>query len=148
MIPMPAKHLDLWGEKMAIRHSESLNVRGNEFPLHEVAASDDTHAVLLISSERITADTNNVLSLIKRTLAARRLQPRFVMSDNHLFLQSISSLDEEIARSFKRQQVGVIALVNGQEPGHGTHALDEITLHEGDTLELLYRIGNSEQSTS
>lgn len=145
---MAKEHLDLWGEKMEIWHSESLNVQGNEFPLHEVMASDDTHAVLRICSERIEADTDDVLALIKRTLAARGLQPTFVRSDDHLFLEAISPLDEEIRRKFEGQSAGVIALVNGQEPGHGTHALDEMTLHRGDTLELLYRVGSGESHVS
>lgn len=139
---MAEKHLDLWGENMEIRHSESLHIEGNDFPMHEVTASDDTNAIVMISSELITKDTNDVRSLIEHTLAERGLHAIFVNSDNHLFLESVSPLDEEIMRRFRGQGAGVIALVNGHEPGEGSHALDEMTLHKGDTLELLYRIGS------
>ena len=141
-------HLYLWGETMKIKHSESIFVEGNDFPLHEVTASDDTHAVLLICSERIAADTIDVLSLIRRILAKRKLQPRFVKSGDHVFLQAVSPLDMEIAGRFKGQQAGVIALVNDEEPGHGTHALDEIILHGGDRLELFYRVGEMQPNRS
>lgn len=141
---MTAEQLELWGEKMEVRHSESLYVQGNDFPLHEVTASDGTRAVVMICSERIAKDTSNVLSLIEHVLTERGLHPTFVQSGNHLFLESVSPLDEEIMRRFGGQRAGVIALVNGHEPGQGAHALDEMVLHEGDTLELLYRIGSEE----
>lgn len=133
---------------MEVRHSESLHVQGKDFPLYEVTASDDTHAVVMICSERITRDTSNVLSLIEHVLAGRGLHPKFVRSGDHLFLESVSPLDEEITHRFGGQRAGVIALVNGHEPGQGVHALDEMTLHEGDTLELLYRVGPVESHAS
>ena len=120
-----------------------MNVQGNEFPLHEVTASDDTRAVVVICSERIMRDTKDVLAFIERTLAAHELHSTFVKSGGHLFLESISPLNEKIMQRFGGQRAGIIALVNGHEPGQGAHALDEMTLHEGDTLELLYRVGES-----
>lgn len=125
---------------MAIQHSESLRIQGNEFPLHEVSASDDTQAVVMICLEHIATDTDDVLSLIERVLNERGLQPTFVRNGSQLFLSSVSPLDGEIVRRFGDHRAGIIALVNGQEPGQGAHALDEMILHKGDTLELLYRI--------
>lgn len=143
---MVEEHLDLWGEKMVIRHSESLQIQGNGFPLHEVNASDDTHAVVTICSERITSDTEDVLSLIEHVLSKHGLHPTFVRTGSHLFLDSVSPLDEEITRRFGEHRAGIVALVNGQEPGQGAHALDEMILHKGDTFELLYRIGSEESA--
>lgn len=141
---MLLEQLDLWGERMEVRHSESLRVQGNDFPLYEVTASDDTQAVIMICSEHIARDTGDVFSLIKHALSERGLHPTFVTSGGHLFLESVSPLDEEIIQRFGGQRAGIVALVNGHEPGQGAHALDEMTLHEGDNLELLYRIESVE----
>lgn len=145
---MSEEHLDLWGEKMEVRHSASLHVQGKDFPLYEVTASDDTRAIVMICSERIAKDTSNVVSLIEHALAERGLRPTFIRSGGHLFLESVSPLDEEITHRFGEPRAGVIALVNGHEPGQGVHALDEMTLHGGDTLELLYRVGAAESHAS
>ncbi len=132
---------------MKVRHSESIHIYENNFPLHEVTASDDTQAVVVIYSERIVKDTSDVLSFIDHSLAERGLHPTFTRSGNHLLLDSVSPLDEKIMQRFRGQRAGIIALVNGHEPGHGSHALDEMILHEGDTLELLYRIGGVSESS-
>jgi hypothetical protein len=144
---MSDEQLDLWGEKMKVRHSEVVKVQGNDFPLHEVTASDDTRAVVMICSERIAKDTSDVLSVIEHVLATHGLLPTFVKSRGHLFLESVSPLDTEIMQRFRGQRAGIVALVNGHEPGQGAHALDEMTLHEGDKLDLLYRVGSAESDS-
>ncbi len=137
---MVGKSIHLWGEKMGVRHTDSLYTHGIAFPLHEVDASDDTQALVMICSERIAKDTNDVPTLIRELLETRGLQSKFIKSDNHLFLDSVSPLDKAIAQRFIQQRAGIIALINGKEPGDGTSALDQMTLHEGDTLQLLYRV--------
>ncbi len=139
---MRKNQLHLWGERITIRQSESLNVYGNAFSLHEVAASDDTRAVVMICSEPVLKDTTDVPSFIEDALAARGLQGVFVNDKNHVFLESVSPLHTEVMRRFIGQRAGIIVLVNGQEPGGGAHSLREMTLHKGDMLEVLYRIGS------
>lgn len=137
-----SEKLHLWGETIEIRHSELLHVGEHDFLLHEVIASDDTQALIIICSEQIKKDTTDIRSFIEDALAARGLQGVFMKNDDCLFLESVSPLDDQIARRFKGQKAGIIALVNNREPGKGIHSLEEMILNKGEKLELLYRIGS------
>ncbi len=134
-------YITLWDENILIRRSALLCINGSQYPLYEVSASDDTQVLVLICSLQILADIDEALPFIHHKLIEYGLYPTTVGIGNHLFLDSISPLDEEIKQIFDGQSVGIIALVNGHEPGQGTQALDGMKLCAGDILELWYRIG-------
>lgn len=133
--------LYLWDENIVIQQSGSFTLGKNTFPFYEVIASDDTQALVMIYSQRITTETTDVRRFIEDSLTARGLRGIFSKNNRRVFLESVSPLDKEVTQRFAGEKLGIIVLVNGREPGEGAYSLQEMTLQKGDTFALLYRIG-------
>jgi hypothetical protein len=140
---MPRENLNLWDEGMEVLSSEEIEVREGRFPLHYVRASDDTEALLPLCETELKADCYNLEEVIKERLEHIGLHPRFATRKGHKFLMSVFPVHKELTKRFGRENVGLVVLLNGCEPGEGTHAIEEMQAKQGSTLQVLYRISGA-----
>ncbi len=137
---MLQKFLHLWGEKILIKSTKKLHLTDRDFVLHHVQASDDTTALLEVFTATIASTEQNLEALIFSCLSTLGLTPLYCKVDSHSFLARIEPITDRMRILFTDSQMGIVLLVNGQEPGGGTLSLEHISVEVGDTVQVFYRI--------
>ncbi len=137
---MLEEQLYLWDETIHIHASETIRAGENEWMVHTVSASDDTHALLIVSSFLLDSDVDDLRIFLDVALARCGLKASFIQMNTGIFLSFISPLHAFLRNRFPDKKQGVIILVNGKEPGSGNFSLDEIRPRKGDTIHVMYRI--------
>ena len=140
---MPSEHLYLWDETIRIDSTESLLLGEHEFDLHIVKASDNTHALIIVSTFVLDSDVDDLHAFLDIAFMRSGLQASFIKMDAGIFLESISPIDDFLKKRFadkSHESHGVIILINGREPGNGNSSLKEMKPKKGDNVQVLYRV--------
>lgn len=137
---MPHEELFLWGERMPITVSEVVRVGEREFPIHHVRASDETRALLMLCMIHAEESYERLAPYLLGKVREQGLEPRLRSEDGHTFLEAVEPVQRKLADMFGEQNIGVVVLINGEEPGGGRHALDEMRVDQGDVIQVIYRI--------
>lgn len=136
---MPHEELFLWGERMPITASEIVRVGEREFPLHHVQASDETRALLMLCMIRAKESYGHLAPYLLGKLREQGLEPRLRSGDGRTLLEFVGPVQQKLADMFGEQNIGVVVLINGEEPGEGKHTLDEMRVEQGDVIQVIYR---------
>ena len=139
---MSQNEIFLWGERMPVSSSDILQIEDKKFPLYHVQASDDTRALLLLCMEQMEARQEHLDRYILKKLKSRGLKPHYRGDHGHKFLDSVEPAYSHLAARFGSNNVGVVVLVNGEEPGRGSLALSEMHAEKGDIVQVIYKIAN------
>lgn len=137
---MPREELSLWGERISITASEIVRVGKRKFPLHHVRASDETRMLLMLCMIHAEESYERLAPYLLGKLREQGLEPRLRSGDGHTFLEAVEPVQRKLAGMFGQQSIGIVVLINGEEPGEGRHALDEMRVEQGDVIQVIYKI--------
>ncbi|MBI3331679.1 hypothetical protein HYZ99_01840 [Candidatus Peregrinibacteria bacterium] len=125
---------------MPITASELVRVGEKEFPLHHVQASDETRAIMRLCMIQAEERRKSLAAYLPQVLREQGLEPCLRSRSGHGFLESVEPVHQKLVEMFGEQSIGIIVLINGEEPGQGKHSLDEMRVEQGDVIQVIYRI--------
>ncbi len=137
---MQNNHLHLWNEEIFVHNTKKIFIENTEFLLHYVTASDDTYALLSVSTFYADKNINDLSSFLELELARNGLRSNFIDVDKHIFLESILPISTHLLQIFSKKSLGIIILINDKEAGAGKLSLNEMHPKKGDKIEIIYRI--------
>ena len=127
---------------MPVSSSDVLQIKDKEFPLYHVRASDDTRALLLLCMEQMETHQEHLDQYILKKLKSHGFKPHYHRDHGQKFLDSVEPAHSQLAARFGSNNVGVVVLVNGEEPGRGSLTLSEMHAEKGDIVQVIYKIAN------
>ena len=142
---MPQEYLHLWDEDVEILSTESVCIGDHYFILHHVHASDDTEALLTLCETEIQKDSCDMKSIVVELLRSQGLEPQFLRQKGDLYVASVAPIHSALAERFEGKDIGVVHIVDSNEPGGGSLALNRMEVHGGNVVQIIYRIASGTQ---